>query len=114
MNMDLYQRSGGYRTAFAAFVVGLVLGFAVREISPSAHAQPFNPAAQRMDIGQGIAQLNAKTAEVLAVLRTGTLKVRVVETDKSSGAGPRLPLGPVLVTEPGGRQRDPESEKSAK
>lgn len=80
-----------YRTAVAAFVIGLALGLTVRQLVGTAYAQVMDPGQQRIETNQGIAQLNAKMAEMLAVLRTGTLKVRLVETDKTSWSAPSAP-----------------------
>jgi hypothetical protein len=79
-----------YRTVATAFAIGLAVGVMAREFTRPAHAQIPDPAQQRLDMNQGIAQLNGQVAELLTVLRTGTLKVRVMETDKTGGAGPRI------------------------
>lgn len=86
-----------YRTA-AAFIVGLVLGLAARQLVTTAYAQVMDPGQQRMETNQGIAQLNAQLGEVLSLLRTGTLKVRAAETDKTSGTARTPPIvssGPI-------------------
>lgn len=72
-----------YRTAGVMFAIGLALGLAARDLAVSAHAQVMNPAQQRVEANEGISQMNAKMAEMLNILRTGTLKVRVVGSDKT-------------------------------
>lgn len=86
MESSAHSHRPSYRTAVVAFVVGLGLGFAVRELGVSAYAQVMDPGQQRIETNQGISQLNAKMAEMLTVLRTGTLKVKVVGSDKTTGS----------------------------
>jgi hypothetical protein len=76
----------GYRAAIAAFVIGLLVGSVASDMIRPAFAQVANPTQQRLETNQNLDQLNAKVAELLTVLRTGTLKVRVVETDKTGSA----------------------------
>lgn len=75
-----------YRTAVATFIIGLALGLMARELAVSAYAQVMDPGQQRNEMNQGIAQLNAKMTEMVGILRTGTLKVRVVGSDKTTGS----------------------------
>ncbi|MBI4580995.1 MAG: hypothetical protein HY718_14910 [Planctomycetes bacterium] len=76
-----------YRTALT-FALGLIVGAAAGDWRRPAQAQIPNAGQQRLEANQGIQQLNATMSEVLTVLRTGTLKVRVVETDKSPSGSP--------------------------
>lgn len=87
-------QSRHYRTALATFVVGLALGLMARGLAVSAYAQIMDPGQQRNETNQGISQLNAKMAEMLTILRTGTLKVRVVGTDKTGGTAPPVSFPP--------------------
>ncbi len=83
-----------YRTALVTFMIGLALGLMARELAISAYAQVMDPGQQRNEMNQGISQLNAKMSEMLTVLRTGTLKVRVVGTDKTGGTAPTASFEP--------------------
>jgi len=83
-----------YRTAVAAFLAGLAVGILARAPEQPAYAQIPDPAQQRVDMNAGITQLNAQATEILNLLRTGTLKVRVIETDKTSGVGQRISFEP--------------------
>lgn len=78
-----------YRTAMVFFVLGALAGAFAGDFLRSAYAQIPNAAQQRQDMNSGMQQLNGTMSEVLSVLRTGTLKVRLVETDKTSGSGSR-------------------------
>lgn len=88
--MDAVQTSraaAGYRTAVAAFVAGLLVGLAVDRMTEQAEAQVLpNAAQQRVDLREGISQLSGQVGELADLLRNGTFKVRVIETDKKSGA----------------------------
>lgn len=80
------DRPRGYRAIPAAFIIGLLLGTMAHDVIRPASAQIANPYQQRADTNQGLDQMNARLGELLTLLRTGTLKVRVVETDKTSSA----------------------------
>ncbi len=75
-----------YGPLLVALIIGLVIGSTARDAIRVASAQVPNPYQQRLETNQGLEQLNASVAEVLTVLRSGTLKVRVVETDKTGSA----------------------------
>lgn len=100
MNPRITADGRRYRTVLAGFVFGLALGLIARELVGTAYAQVMDPGQQRLETNQGIAQLNAKVDEILGLLRTGTLKVRMVQTDKTDGTAPIRPgsTGPVLET----------------
>jgi hypothetical protein len=94
MENTAHGRGRHYRTALVMFVIGLGLGLMARELAISAYAQVMDPGQQRNEMNQGISQLNAKMSEMLTVLRTGTLKVRVVGTDKTGGTVPTASFDP--------------------
>jgi len=66
------------------FVVGLVVGLLAGEFvrSPRAQAQIPDAALQRQQTQQQVAETNRLLKEVVDVLRTETLKVRIVEPGK--------------------------------
>lgn len=96
----------GYRTAVAAFAVGMVVGGLLRDATRPAQAQMMpNGWQQRVETNQGLDRLNDRMGDVLALLKSGTLQVRVVETDKTrTAAGSRgateRPAGAALNYEP--------------
>ncbi|HOA72612.1 MAG TPA: hypothetical protein PL151_16160 [Phycisphaerae bacterium] len=103
MDAIAHARGGqrrGYRTIVAAFALGLICGLSARGLNRSAYADLPSPANQRLEMNEGIARLNGQVAEILSLLRSGTLKVRVVETDKTSGT-----LSPVLLEPSAGGSR---------
>ena len=83
------DRGRYYRTALICFGLGAVVGTLAGDFLRPVYGQMANPIQQRQDTNTSLQQLNTTMGEVLNVLRTGTLKVRVVETDKSGGSGSR-------------------------
>jgi hypothetical protein len=59
---------------------------------PEAHAQIPDPGLQRQQMRRDAAETNRLLGELLKVLRTETLKVRIIDSDKARGAqAPRPP-----------------------
>jgi len=79
-------RGWGYRTLLLVFAGGVLAGLVAGEwiALPSAHAQIPDSGLQRMQTQKLAAETNRLLTEVVSVLRDGTLKVVVVEPDKSS------------------------------
>lgn len=73
-----------YRTKALIFAGGLVVGLLAGEFVrlPKAQAQIPDPAAQRMAAQKASSQTNLLLKEMIKVLRTETLKVEVVGSDK--------------------------------
>jgi gas vesicle protein len=83
------NRARFYRTALIGFGLGAMVGALAGDLLRPACGQTANPIQQRQEMNTSLQQLNTTMNEVLSVLRTSTLKVRIVETDKSPGSGSR-------------------------
>jgi hypothetical protein len=94
----------GYRTCALVFACGVVAGSLLvgRSGPASAHAQIPDPGAQRVQAVQVGQETNRLLRELLYILRNDTLKVRIIDTDKTRVA-PRSQAAPRHDAEPGVR-----------
>ncbi|MBN1347655.1 MAG: hypothetical protein JXQ73_33520 [Phycisphaerae bacterium] len=78
------------------FVVGAVFGLLSGELArlPRAEAQIPDPAIQRNQSVKLAEETNRLLRDMLSTLRTGTLKVQVVETVKATRTTPPPPAPP--------------------
>lgn len=100
METNHYQPRPCYRTALICFTLGVLAGILADDLLRSTYAQIPNAGQQRQEINVGMQQLNGTMSEVLTVLRTGTLKVRIIETDKTTGNDSRGPSDRAVGTSP--------------
>ena len=87
MSSQSASRGGSrYRSKALFFAGGLLVGLLASEMirSPQAVAQIPDAALQRKKTAQQTAETNLLLREMVKILRTETLKVRVVEADKST------------------------------
>ena len=82
---------GHYGTLTFMFLVGLIIGLLTDEFRTPAYAQIPDPAKQRTQTATEVKKTNELLAEILGTLQNQTLKVRIVETDKSQGERVRKP-----------------------
>jgi hypothetical protein len=89
------RRSRGYRAFALVFVAGMAIGLTCGEILRLPHAEAQIPDAgkQRLISNEELQQTNQLLRELLRLLRTETLNVKVVE-DGKTGPGKSRPLPP--------------------
>jgi len=81
-----------YGTIGFVFFLGLVMGMLADGLRTPAYAQIPDPAKQRHDTARELRQTNQLLSDILGVLRSQTLKVRIMETDKSQSDRVRKPI----------------------
>ncbi len=90
MSLHNTTRSGsGYRSKALLFAGGLLVGLLAGQAlhPPRAEAQIPDAGLQRRKSTEQAAETNRLLMEIVKVLRTETLKVRVVEPDKAPKGG---------------------------
>ncbi|HUU85776.1 MAG TPA: hypothetical protein VM243_19950 [Phycisphaerae bacterium] len=96
--MGQQDRSGG-STWLRRLLVGFVVITCLRvwlgpvDILPQARGQIPDGGLQRKQMVDAVRETNRQMSQILTVLKSGTLNVRVVSTDKTGAAGGLAPTG---------------------